>query len=87
MRTTINAWMSSDFSGIPPLAVELAALERLKKKTYNLGITLAPSFFIRFSSFLQVRKITIKSWTCSNLCPVHPLIAELAALEHLKKFP
>ena len=26
-RTTIKAWMSSDFSGIPPLTSELAALE------------------------------------------------------------
>ena len=26
-RTTIKAWMSSDFSGIPPLKSELAALE------------------------------------------------------------
>ena len=26
-RTTIEAWMSSDFGGIPPLTSELAALE------------------------------------------------------------
>ena len=31
-RTTINAWMSLKFSGIPPLTAELAAFERLKKK-------------------------------------------------------
>ena len=29
-RTTIKAWMSSNFGGIPPLTSELAALERLK---------------------------------------------------------
>ena len=33
-----------NFSRIPPLTSELAALERLKKTTYNLVSTLAPSF-------------------------------------------
>ena len=32
-RTTIKAWMSSNFGGIPPLTTELAALERLKNQT------------------------------------------------------
>ena len=31
--TTIKAWMSSDFGGIPLLTSELAALERLKNRT------------------------------------------------------
>ena len=44
-RTTIKAWMSLNFGGISPLTAELAALERLKK-TYKLGSTLAPSFFV-----------------------------------------
>ena len=35
-RTTIKAWMSSNFSGIPPLTSELAALERLKNQTISL---------------------------------------------------
>ena len=30
-RTTIKAWMSSNLGRIPPLTLELAALERLKK--------------------------------------------------------
>ena len=41
-RTTIKAWMSSKFGRIPSLTSELAALERLKKTTYNLVSTLAP---------------------------------------------
>ena len=30
MRTTIKAWMSSNFGGIPPWSAELAALECVK---------------------------------------------------------
>ena len=35
-RTTIKAWMSSNFSGIPPLISGLATLERLKNQTISL---------------------------------------------------
>ena len=42
-RTTIKAWMSSNFGRIPPLTAGLAALERL-----NLISTLAPSFLIAY---------------------------------------
>ena len=35
-RTTIKAWMSSNFGGIPPLTLGLAALERLKNRTISL---------------------------------------------------
>ena len=58
-RTTIKAWMSSNFSGIPPLTSELAALERLKKSNYKFVSTLAPSFLFRFSSFLRVTRTII----------------------------
>ena len=44
-RTTIKAWMNLNLGGISPLTAELAALEHLKK-TYKLGSTLAPSFFL-----------------------------------------
>ena len=30
-RTTIKAWMSSNFGEIPPLTLELAALDQFKK--------------------------------------------------------
>ena len=44
MRTTIKAYLSSNLGRIPPLTSELVALERLKKTSYNLVSTLAPSF-------------------------------------------
>ena len=57
-RTTIKSWMSSNFRGIPPLTLELAALERLKDQTISL-LALAPSFLIGSYSFLQVTRTTI----------------------------
>ena len=46
--------------------------------------TLAPSFFIGSSSFLQVTRTTIISRMGSNFSQIRPLTAELAALECLK---
>ena len=56
--------MSSNFSQIRPRTAELTALERLKKFPYtyngeNLVSTLAPSFLIGSSSFLQETRTTI----------------------------
>ena len=56
MRTTIKAWMSSNLGRIPPLTSELIALERLKKTSYNLVSTLAPSFLFGSSSFFAGNK-------------------------------
>ena len=55
-RTTIKAWMSSNFGGNPPQTSELPALERLKNKLVSI---IAPSILIGFSSFLQVTRTTI----------------------------
>ena len=84
-RTTIKAWMSSNFGRIPPLNLELAALERLKKVIYNLVSTLALSFLIGSSSFLQVRRTTVISRMSLKFGAIRPHTAELAALERLKK--
>ena len=70
--------------------MELAALERLEKSpwTYNgrnVVNTLAPSFLIGSSSFLQVTRTTIKALMSLNLGRIPPLTSELAALERLKK--
>ena len=46
--------------------------------------TLAPSFLIRSSSYLQVTRTTIISRTSSNLGQIQPRTAELAAIERLK---
>ena len=83
-RITITAWMSVNFGRIPPLIMELAALERLKKKINNLVSNLAPSFLIGSSSFLQVRRTTIISRTSSKPGMIRLHTAELAALERLK---
>ena len=84
-RTTIKACMSSNFGRIPPLTLELVALERLKKKSYNLVSTLAPSFLIRSSSYLQITRTSIISQTSLNFSQILPRTAKLAALEPLKK--
>ena len=54
IRTTIKAWMSLNFGKIPSPIMELALLDHLKKFMDNVVTTLAPSFLIGSSSFLQV---------------------------------
>ena len=58
-----------------------------EKSMYTVVNTLAPSFLIGSSSFLQVRRTTLISQTSSNVSQIRPRTAELAALERLKKFP
>ena len=86
-RTCIKAWMSSNFDHIPPPTSELSALVRLKNWMYNVVNTLAPSFLIGSSSFLQVTRTTIKAWMSSKFDQILPWTAELAALERLEKSP
>ena len=57
-----------------------------EKLMYNVVTTLALSFLIGSSSFLQVRT-TIKVWMSSNFGQIQPWTAKLASLERLKKFP
>ena len=67
--------------------MELSVLERLKhpQSTYNLEVTLAPSFLIGPSSFLQVTRTSINARKNSNLNQIRLLIVELVALECLEK--
>ena len=53
----------------------------------NVVSTLAPSFLIGSSSYLQVTRISITSRTSSKFGQIGPRTAELAALERLEKFP
>ena len=46
--------------------------------------TLAPSFLIESSSFLQVTRTCLKAWMSSNFGQITPLTPELSALERLK---
>ena len=57
-----------------------------EKLMYNVVNTLAPLFLIG-SSFLQVRRTTIKSRPSSKFDQIGPWTAELAALGRLKKSP
>ena len=89
MRTTIISRTSSNLGQIRPKTAELAALERLEKSPYtytgrNLVNTLAPSFLIRSSSFLQVTMTRIKALMCSNFGHILPPTPELFALARLK---
>ena len=79
--------MSSNLGRIPLLTSELAALERLKKTSYNLVSTLAPSFLIGSCSYLQLTRTSIISQMSSNFSQIRPRTAELAALKRLKKIP
>ena len=53
----------------------------------NIVTTLAPSFLIGSSSYLQVTSTSITSRTSSNFGQIGPRSAELAALERLEKSP
>ena len=58
-----------------------------EKLMYNVVNTQAPLFLIGSSSFLQVRRTTIKSRLSSKFDLTGPRTAELAALERLEKSP
>ena len=58
-----------------------------EKLMYNVVNTLAPLFLIGSSSFLQVRRTTIKSRPRKKFDQIGQLTAELAALGHLEKSP
>ena len=90
MRTTIISRTSFNFGQIRPRIAELAALERLNKFPYtyngrNVVNTLAPSFLIGSSLFLQVTRTIIKAWMSSNFDGISLPTAELPAPERLKK--
>ena len=50
-------------------------------------VTLAPSFLIETSIFLQVRRTIINAWMNSNLSQIRSQTEELPALEPLEKNP
>ena len=53
----------------------------------NVVSTLAPSFLIGSSSYLQVMRTSITSRMSSKFGQIGPRTAELAALECMKKIP
>ena len=58
-----------------------------EKLLYNVVSTLAPSFLIGSSSYLQVTRASITSRTSSKFSQIGPRTVELAALERLEKSP
>ena len=58
-----------------------------EKLMYNVVNTLAPSFLIESSSYLQQTRTFIISRTSLKFGQIGPRTAELAALEHLEKSP
>ena len=58
-----------------------------EKLMYNVVNTLAPLFLIGPSSYWQVTRTSIISWTSLKFGQIGPRTAELAALERLEKFP
>ena len=70
---------ATDYRVICPCASE--------KIMYNVVNIPAPLFLIGSSSFLQVRRTTIKTRPSSKFDLIGPRTAELAALVRLKKSP
>ena len=58
-----------------------------EKLMFNVVSTLAPSFLIGSSSYLQVMRKSITSRTSSKFGQIGPRTAQLAALGHLEKSP
>ena len=58
-----------------------------EKMMYNVVNTLAPLFLIGSSSFLQVRRTTMKSRPSLKFDQIGRWTAELPALERLEKSP
>ena len=52
---------------------------------YNIVSSLAPSFLIGSSSFLQVTRTAIKYWMSSKFGKIGQWFVELAAIERLEK--
>ena len=78
MRTCIKAWMSLNLGQIPPLTMELAALERLKNRRHHFfSVAIDPILF----------KLTGNEDMQHILTEFGPPTTELAALERRKKFP
>ena len=76
-----------EFRQDPTTEYGVSCLWASEKSMHNVVNTLAPSFLIESSSFLQVTRTTIKSGLSSKLSLIGSCTAELAALERLKNSP
>ena len=86
-RTCMKAWMSSKFRPDTDTNTRVICPCASEKLLFNVVSTLAPSFLIGSSSYLQVTRTFITSGTSSKFGQIRPRTAELAALESLEKSP
>ena len=86
-RPSIKAWMGLNFGKKPSLTSELAAFERNEKLMNYVVTTLAPSFLIGSSSFLQATSKLIISRMGLKFSRIRPGTYELPALERFEKSP
>ena len=82
----MKAWISSNFGQIPTPTQVICPCTS-EKLMYNVVNTLAPTFSMGSSAFLQVTRTTIKYRTSSKFDQIQPWTAELAVLESLEKSP
>ena len=86
-RPTIKARMSLNLGEVPSLTSELAPLECQKKLMNNVVTTLASTFLIGSSSFLQATRKPIISRIGSKFSRIRQGTNESPALERLEKSP
>ena len=83
MRTCIKAWMSLNLGQIPPLTMELAALERLKNRRHHFFSVAIDPILFKLTGNEDMHNILDEF----EFRQIEPLTTELAALECRKKFP
>ena len=60
MRTCIKAWMSLNLGQIPPLTMELAALERLRNRRHHfVSVAIDPILFKLAGNDLVVLRLNV----------------------------
>ena len=83
MRAYIKAYMSLDFGQIPPMTMELAALERLKNRCHHvISVDIDPIFF-KLAGNKDMHNI-MNEFECGQ---IGPPTTDLAALERLRNTP
>ena len=83
MRTCIQAWMSLNLGQIPPLTMELAALERLKNRRHHFFSVAIDEILFKLAGNEDMHIILDEF----EFRPDQTTDWELAALERRKKFP
>ena len=83
MRTCIKAWMSLNLGQIPPLTMELAALERLKSRRHHFFSVAIDPILFKLTGNEDIHNILDEL----NFSQIRLPTTELTALERLKKFP